>query len=210
MGPRTLFAWLFIFVLIAAGVFFTYHIVDVAGSTPSTNGLKVDTIPAGHVVPRNAMYENPVHFKEPAHEVADIFHAEPLDMPVEPPKPMPVVVGQTEEDLRATRQVIETPPPVEYSEPEAKDPMETVANSESEFGDNLRHPEQTIEIHPPMGTMRVPAAGLGSDEPPSMGAHQSAQYAPEMAQNGGEFMSGIFAFDGSDIGSGTGIGFSMI
>jgi hypothetical protein len=55
--------------------------------------------------------------------------------------------------------------------------------------------------------MRVPAAGLGSDELPSHGGHQSVQYSPEMAQNGGEFMSGIFAFDGTD---GGGIGYSMI
>jgi hypothetical protein len=119
---------------------------------------------------------------------------------------MPVVVGQTEEDLRDTRPVSETPPTVQYAEPEAQDPLEGTVNGESEFGDTLRHPEQMIEMQPPLGSMRVPASGLGSDKG-SVGGNLSVQYAPEMAQNGGEFMHGIMAFDGSDAG---GIGYSMV
>jgi hypothetical protein len=199
LQPRTLFAWLFIAVIVAAGIFFTYHIAIAANDTPEQiNGFHKVT-----VQPKNALYENPVTNKEPDNDF--IMHAEPLDLPQEPPKPMPIVVGQTEEDLRATRQVIETPTPIEYPDPEAKDPMETVVNSESEFGDNLRHPEQTIELQPPMGSLRA----ISSDEPPSMGSmggNESVQYSPELAQNGGEFMSGIFAFDGSDGGA----GYSMI
>jgi hypothetical protein len=98
---------------------------------------------------------------------------------------------------------METPPSIEYPDPEAIDPMEQVVNSESEFGDNLRHPEQTIEMQPPIGSLRA----ISSDEPPSMGGNESVQYSPELAQNGGEFMSGIFAFDGTD---GGGVGYSMI
>ena len=203
-NPRTLFAWIFLAILISAGVFFTYHIVDAASSdTPKFNGFQE----VNPVVPKNAVYNNPVTSKLEDNHIA--MHAEPLDLPPEPPKQMPVVIGQTEADLRATRQVSETPPSIEYPEPEAKDPMETVVNSESEFGDNLRHPEQTIEIMPPMGSLRtMSASGVASDEMPSMGGNESVQYAPEMAQNGGEFMSGIFAFDGSDGASG--IGYSMI
>ena len=124
------------------------------------------------------------------------------------PLPVPEVVGQTEEDLRATRPVSETPPTVTYGEPEAQDPMEGTSgiNMESEFGDNLRHPEQMVEIAPPMGTMRVSASGLGSDAPPKAGGNRPVNYSPELAQNGSEFMSGIFAFDGSD----DGIGYSMV
>lgn len=203
-NPRTLFAWIFIAVLIATGVFFTYHIVDAASTDILAKNSFQEINP---VLPKNAMYSNPVTSKPQENHFA--LHAEPLDLPPEPAKQMPVVIGQTEADLRATRQVSETPPSIEYPEPEAKDPMEMVVNSESEFGDNLRHPEQTIEIMPPMGSLRtMSAAGIASDEMPSMGGHESVQYAPEMAQNGGEFMSGIFAFDISEGASG--IGYSMI
>jgi hypothetical protein len=191
--PRTLFAWLIVFFVIASGIFFTYHILDAQQTeTKDVNGFQE----VNPILAENAM--------RTIHEDSTVY--EPLDQQVVPQQ-MPQVVGQTEEDLRATRQVMETPPPVQYPEPEAQDPLETVANNEAEFGDNLRHPEQTIELQPPMGTMRIPASGLGSEEPPSLGGHQGVQYSPELAQNGGEFMSGIFAFDGTD---GGGIGYSMI
>jgi hypothetical protein len=193
MTPRTLFAWLLLGIVLLAGIFFTYHIVD-ASANDVSSFQEVNPI-----VPNNAF---PSH---PSNSTEDTIY-EPLDAPVVVHE-MPTVVGQTEEDLRATRQVSETPPTVEYPEPEAQDPLETVAHGESEFGDNLRHPEQTIELHPPMGTMRVPASGLGSEDLPSHGGHQSVQYSPELAQNGGEFMSGIFAYDSSD---GGGTAFSMI
>lgn len=196
MASRTLFAWLFIALLVAAGIFFTYHIAIAANTTPT----QINGFHEVSVLPKNALYESPITHKEPDNH---FVHAEPLDLPPEPPKPMPVVIGQTEEDLRSTRQVMETPSSIEYPDPEAKDPMETVVNSESEFGDNLRHPEQMIELQPPIGSLRA----ISSEEPPSMGGHESVQYSPELAQNGGEFMSGIFAFDGSD---GGGVGYSMI
>jgi hypothetical protein len=195
MRSRTLFAWMLVAILITAGVFFTYHIAVATQDPPKHNGFQE----VNPVLPKNAVYSNTVTQPEP------VMHAEPLDLPPEPPKPMPVVVGQTETDLRATRQVSETPPSIKYPEPEAKDPMEDVVNSESEFGDNLRHPEQTIEILPPMGSLRTMSAD--AEDMPSMGGHESVQYGAEMAHNGGEFMSGIFAFDGTDMG---GVGYSMI
>ena len=107
LQPRTLFAWIFLAVLVAAGIFFTYHIAVAANDAPEQiNGFQKVT-----VQPKNALYENPVTNKEPENDFA--MHAEPLDLPQEPAKPMPIVVGQTEQDLRATRQVMETPPPVE-------------------------------------------------------------------------------------------------
>jgi hypothetical protein len=195
--PRTLFAWFIVLFLIASGIFFAYHIMDASNQTTVSNEGINGFHEVNPVMPENAVSKT-------IQEDSTMY--EPLDYHVEPQQ-MPRVVGQTEEDLRATRQVMETPPSIEYPEPEAQDPLETVANNEAEFGDNLRHPEQTIEIQPPMGTMRTPASDLSSDELPSLGGHQSVQYSPEMAQNGGEFMSGIFAFDISD---GGGIGYSMI
>jgi hypothetical protein len=200
MAPRTLFAWIFVALLVFTAIFFTYHILDASSSSSNNPDYQQIAYESPNTMPveaKNEFHDAPMHY-ESLNEQHDEMIA----------KPMPKVVGQTEEDLRATRPVSETPSPVEYPEPEAIDPMEHAANSESEFGDNLRHPEQMIEMHPPMGTMRVAPSGLGSEEPPSMGNNQSIQYSPEMAQNGGEFMSGIFAFDGSD-GSG-GIGYSMV
>lgn len=166
----------------------------VAGSMDIVKDGKITT----PVIPHN----DPIH-AVPKEEL--IIHNEPLDAHIEEMQ-MPTVVGQTEEELRMTSPLAETPPSVEYAEPEAKDPLEHEVHSESEFGSNLRHPEQMIEMHPPMGTMRVATAGLGS-EGSSVGGNESVQYTPEFATNGGEFMNGIFAFDGSDAG---GIGYSMI
>ncbi len=202
MPPRTLFAWLLVALAIIAGGFFTYHIASVATSNNDGN----DPLPLQGIQPINSVFENPVHAKGASYDDVHFQHAEPLDAPQQQPLPMPAVAGQTEEDLRETRQVIESPPTVEYPPPEAMDPLEGPVNSESEFGDNLRHPEQVIEMAPPMGTVRIANSGLGSDELPSLGGHQSVQYSPEMAQNGGEFMSGIYAYDVSDMG----VGYTMI
>ena len=197
MAPRTLFAWLVIALIVGTSLFFLYHIANVASDTKENTFQPINPVVPENQIPKAVRFQEPVEL---------VHHAEPLDMPPEPPKPMPVVVGQTEEDLRAPRPVSETPPPIEYPEPEARDPLETVANSESEFGDNLRHPEQMIEVQPPMGSLRTTVELLDERPLPSHGGHESVQYSAELAQNGGEFMSGIFAFDGSD----TGVGYSMI
>lgn len=206
MAPRTLIAWGILALIVFAAVFFSYHILNVTTSDSNMNangGVNTAFQPLNPVVPKNVYAEELPRDREEHH----VHFAEPLEPIQEQPKPMPVVVGQTEEDLRALRQVSEIPPPVEYPEPEAKDPMETVVNSESEFGDNLRHPEQMIEVQPPMGSLRTHIPGIEAEDLPAIGGHQSVAYSPEMAQNGGEFMSGIFAFDGSD---GGGIGYAMI
>jgi hypothetical protein len=48
-------------------------------------------------------------------------------------------------------------------------------------------------------------SGLGS-ETSNNGGNRPQMYTPEMAQNGGEFMSGIFAYDTSE----GGIGYSLV
>jgi hypothetical protein len=75
----------------------------------------------------------------------------------------------------------------------------------AEFGSNLRHPEQMIERRPPPSMDYVVASGLGSERNHE-GRNRQVSFAPEMAQNGGEFMQGISAFDTSEVGT----GFSMI
>jgi hypothetical protein len=202
-APRISLAWILIAILIGLVLFFGYHIYTV-GDDSSAQPIagSMDIVKDGKIASPVIPHNDPV-YAIPKEEL--IVHNEPLDVHVEE-RPMPMVVGQTEEELKMTSPLAETPPAVEYADPEAKDPLEREVHSESEFGSNLRHPEQMIEMHPPMGTMRVPAAGLGS-EGGSVGGNESVQYTPEFATNGGEFMNGIFAFDGSDAG---GIGYSMI
>lgn len=137
-------------------------------------------------------------------------HDEEQHAPVQaklPPIPnkMPEVPGQTEDDLRAPNQLQASPPSVQYDAPEATDPLNRTAHMSAEFGSNLRHPEQMMEARPGMTMGQVVSSGLGS-EYTNPGGNRVAGYAPEMAQNGGEFMAGISAFDGSE----SGVAFSML
>ena len=199
MAPRTLFAWLFIAFLVAMGIFFTYHILQ-ADSEPKEVVELIAT-----VQPYNNVPEIVVASAKPIKDKALV--AQSTTETVEPLQ-TPTIPAQMPQDVLETRQVMETPPSIRYAEPEAKDPMEGPVHMESEFGDNLRHPEQTIEITPPMGSQRVAInqSGLGADHL-SLGGNRGVAYGPEMGQNGAEFMQGIFAYDGSD---GGGIGYSMI
>lgn len=193
--PRISVAWLLVFVVFAATAFFGYHIY-----------LASNTTSANEVLP---VLNNLAAYNDPKEDVAplEMEVLGPVVEPVMEPLRMPEVVGQSEEDLRETRQVQQTPPDAVYPDPEPVDQTEGEVHSESEFGDNLRHPEQVIEVAPPLGTLRMVQSGVGSEEPtPTFaGKHDPTVYSPEMAQNGGEFMSGIWAYDGGD-----GFGFSTI
>jgi hypothetical protein len=185
--PRVSLAWILVMVLVSILVFFGYHILSAYDEKKELN-----QIPMFESYPTESFVQPPMR---PA--------------PIQPPQeavPLPHVPAQTEEDLREPEPLQQTPPDVEYGEPQYMDPHEGPIHSMSEFGDNLRHPEQMIEVAPPLGTSRIVPAGLGSEKS-APGGNRPADYTPEMAQNGGEFMSGIMAFDGTD---GGGIGYSMI
>ena len=78
-------------------------------------------------------------------------------------------------------------------EERANDPMDQV-NSTVPIKDNLRHPERMFNAggdH--SGTKRAVEAGIAGD---TTGAPAPVgKFSPDFAQNGGEFMSGIFAND---------------
>jgi hypothetical protein len=194
--PRISVAWLLVFVVLAAVAFFGYHIYEASKPKAAENN-------PGPVLNGLAAYNDPKEDVAPL----EMEILGPAVEPVVEPLPMPDVVGQTEEDLRETRPIQQTPPDAIYPDPEPVDQTEGAVHSESEFGDNLRHPEQTIEVAPPLGTLRMVQSGEGSEEPTPtfVGKHDPTVYSPEMAQNGGEFMSGIWAYDGGD-----GFGFSTI
>lgn len=75
----------------------------------------------------------------------------------------------------------------------ANDPMDQV-NSTVPIKDNLRHPERMFNAggdH--SGTQRAVESGIAGD---TTGAPAPVgKFSPDFAQNGGEFMSGIFAND---------------
>ena len=67
-------------------------------------------------------------------------------------------------------------------------------NSEVPIKDNLRHPERMFNAGPEhSGTKQAVESGIAGE---TKGAPSpSGKFSPDFAQNGGEFMSGIFAND---------------
>ena len=124
--------------------------------------------------------------------------------------PMPSIPGQTDEEVRTPepiqrrvrRQVAEEPEPVENT---------ALQQEEAGFTENLRHPEASFQPHPfnnksvpvlaedgRIGPLRgaVPVdSGVASKvSSPGFGGDQQA-FESDMAQNGGEWLKGTFAFD---------------
>jgi hypothetical protein len=66
--------------------------------------------------------------------------------------------------------------------------------------ERLRHPERMFKPAPSNTTVDIgEAAGIASSSV-NQAANAMQAFAPEMAQNGGEFMNGIFANDSSESG----------
>jgi hypothetical protein len=118
----------------------------------------------------------------------------------EQPNKMPEVPGQTQEELKAPEPLQE---PVSVKA-EAHSPLDPFEKSENVamFGSNLRHPEASIEPYKSNfgGLENEIAAGVASQvtKPSEI---DKAPFSAEMAQNGGEFMNGIFAFDSTQEGT---------
>jgi hypothetical protein len=202
-APRIPVSWIFLIALLGVVAFFGYHIFKASSSyTANQDDEFIQSKKSVTFHPTVVQHSEEV--PEPHHSDA-AETAEDMDAPIVT-HPVPKVPAQTEQDLRATRQVQETPPSIQYDSPEAMDPLNRSVHMDAEFGSNLRHPEQMVERRPRAGIAGIVPSGLGS-EASRPGGHNAAGYAPEMAQNGGEFMNGISAFDGSD---GGGIAFSVI
>jgi hypothetical protein len=173
MAPRL--SWILLGILAIVVAFFGFHIFQ-AYTAPAPSHSSFDPEVPGHPM---------VSQMAPIARVPEAV-------------PMPRVPAQTEEELRETRPVSQTPPDIYYPDPEAVDPYEGSQN-QATFGDNLRHPEQMVEMAPQVSSGNIVSSGLGAHVS-YQGGNDSVQFDPEMAQNGGEFMSGIVAFDGSDTG----------
>lgn len=205
MAARIPISWLVILALLAVFAFFAYQIVQAAHENKEH-----ESFPPYSPAPSDEVPANPRVIATPTAAVAADAHEETEYAPaVAKPRPvphsMPHVPGQTEDDLRASEPLVQTPPTTYYDEPEATDPLNRNVFMGSEFGSNLRHPEQMIEHRPGMSMGGAVSSGIAAERS-SPGGHNAAGYAPEMAQNGGEFMSGIMAFDTSD----SSVAYSMI
>jgi len=92
------------------------------------------------------------------------------------------------------------PPPEEtrVTSPEvAMDPYEPNEESAA-VPERLRHPERMYRPAPSNSSVDIAEASGIASASASQAAHSLQAFAPEMAQNGGEFMHGIFANDSSE------------
>lgn len=125
---------------------------------------------------------------------------EPHNEPPAQTLTQPEVPGQTPEELNAPEPLQEKVS-LKTESHSALDPYEKNENV-ALFGSNLRHPEGTIEKTSGNfgGLENEIVAGVASQvsKPTDL---DKVQFAAEMAQNGGEFMNGIFAYDSSEGGS---------
>lgn len=202
MSTRIPVSWIVLFVVISAFAFFGYHILQASGTKESglEESMRIHSLPgtAQSLVQPVTPMQSYEYDEQPdiGSAPGSAAHHRPAVA-----NRMPSVPAQTEDDLRAMKSHMMTPPPVQYDSPEATDPLNRTVHMNAEFGSNLRHPEQMIEQHPGIGMGSVVASGLGS-EYSSPGGNRAAGYAPEMVQNSGEYMEGITAYDVSDNGTG--------
>jgi len=213
MSTRIPAAWVVVLLVVGVFAFFGYHIVQAASTEdaqPKTGHLlhgrrmqHADDVYNEDIAPSHP--PQPPYIRNAPQGHSEDEQAPANARPVPAPNRMPTVPAQTEEDLRAPEPLQATPPTTQYDLPEAIDPMNRMVHSDAEFGTNFRHPEQMIERRPAAGMAGVIPSGLGSAES-HPGGNNPQMYTPEMAQNGGEFMSGIHAFDTSEAG----VGYSLL
>ena len=186
--PRISVAWLVVIILIGISLFFAYHIGRTI-YTQSNSETMIDSYTKYAPLLRQdeeGGLETPSEGPE----------YEPPSGSRDPAGGYPSVPGQTEEDLRSTDPVQATAPAYRYNQPGPKDPHAGPAYEPAEFGDNMRHPEGAFEMRAPATDGYIAASGMGSHVS-SPGGNTAIGYSSETAQNAGEFMKGIFAFDGS-------------
>lgn len=186
--PRISVAWLVVIVLIGIALFFAYHIGRTIYSRSDTETL-IDSYTKSAPLLRQ---DEEGGLETPS----DGPEYEPPSGSRDSAGTYPSVPGQTEEDLRSTDPVQATAPAYRYNQPGPKDPHAGPAYEPAEFGDNMRHPEGAFEMRAPATDGYIAASGMGSHVS-SPGGNSAVGYSSETAQNAGEFMKGIFAFDGS-------------
>jgi hypothetical protein len=113
---------------------------------------------------------------------------------------LPEVAGQSEEELKEP-EPLQRAVSQKVDEPSNYDKFEKNEN-QALFGSNLRHPEAMITKTDGFATLETDvAAQVASSTVKKPDSINDLQFNAEMAQNGGEFMKGISAFDNSDSGT---------
>jgi hypothetical protein len=197
MSARIPISWIIVIVLLAAFAFFGYHILQASSSGekfPPYSPRDAENVAAI----KSSQAATPVEVDVPGEMEQENEAAPVVDRT--PPHAMPSVPGQTEEDLRASEPLQRTPPTTEYEPPSHTDPLNPVVHMPSEFGSNFRHPEQMIESRPNSSVAYIPPSGLGSEKS-GPGGNDANGYAPEMLQNGAQWMTGVTAFDSTEEGT---------
>jgi len=191
--------------IVVAGVliFCVYSIVRVVFKPKQPKKAVQETM---YDVPYMSSFDEPLPAKLPpaipAHErVKQVPEEEPAPIrePVAEVLSTPEIPGQTEEELMAPEPLQEKVTQ-KVEEPAPRDSHERNDNI-ALFGSNLRHPETMITKSTAQFSSleEEVSAGVASTVTRPKDVDQ-VPFSAEMAQNGGEFMSGIFAFDSSDSG----------
>ena len=192
MAARVPLSWLILLLIVGVFAFFGYHILQASerkqGEEQKEQYHVLGKAQGQGQGPQGYPIGQHVGPQPVAHQGSE---APSFTQQVPAPLRMPVVPGQSEEELREHEPLQASPPATQYEAPDAVDPMNRTAYMNATFGDNLRHPEQMMEARPPIRRMD---SGLESEQSVP-GPHNASEYSPEMAQNGGEFMRGISAFE---------------
>jgi hypothetical protein len=118
----------------------------------------------------------------------------------EPAVSIPKITGQSDEQI-VTPEPLQDKIDTKIDTNSALDPYENNDNT-ALFGSNLRHPEASFEKSSSKfaSLENEIASGVASRMSSSV-EMDKVNFSAEMAQNGGEFMSGIFAYDNSEEGT---------
>ena len=195
-APRINIAWIVLAILVVIGLFFTYHI----GRAMYTNNSDKNDQKIIEEETNRAKFVQSQQYGEGVNPYERVQHEGEANDRTEPSHPLPEIVGQTEADIMNPDPVQQKPPAYRYNKPQARDVHAGDPYMEAEFGDNLRHPESMFEAREPQQSSYITNSQLGSHTI-SPGGHNAITYESENAQNAGEFMRGIFAFDNSFEGS---------
>jgi hypothetical protein len=121
----------------------------------------------------------------------------PIREPIAETISTPVISGQSEEEIQEP-EPLQKKVSQKVELPTAKDPHEHNDNI-ALFGSNLRHPESMItKSTTQFASLEEEVSSGIAGEVTKPANVEQLPFSAEMAQNGGEFMKGIFAFDTSD------------
>jgi hypothetical protein len=192
----------FIYLITSIVVFLLYLLVQYAIKLHKQSGTVKETMDN---LPYKATFEEDAPLNLPPSLPSEVVKPRPESEPATTQDPvtekvdLPEIPGQTEDELKEP-EPLQQRVSQKVDEPSHFDKFEKNDN-QALFGSNLRHPEAMIAATDGYSTLETDVvAGVASRVAVPETVNDMA-YNAEMAQNGGEFMKGILAFDTSDSGS---------